>query len=130
MDVGVVGFPVVGVLVLIGGGSVGQFASDGILVGLREVALCVRQACHTAPGVVEVVGSLRCLVKQLHADPVHAVGVGGVSPSIDVLLHQHFHVLPVHVIDILDQLIFAVQHGACGGDEPDQFLLRGADLAV
>ncbi len=47
-----------------------------------------------------------------------------------VLLHQHFHVLPVHVIDILDQLIPAVQHGACGGDEPDQFLLRGADLAV
>ena len=44
MDVGVVGFPVVGVLILIGGGPVGQFARDGVLVGLREVALSARPA--------------------------------------------------------------------------------------
>ena len=51
VDVGVVRFPVIGVLVLIGGGSVGQFARDGILVGLREMPLGVRQACHAAPGI-------------------------------------------------------------------------------
>ena len=77
-----------------------------------------------------VVGGLRCLVEKLLTDPVHAIGVGGVGAAVYVLFHQHFHVLPVHVIDVLDEFIPAVQHCACGDDETDQFLLRGAVLAA
>ena len=36
--------------------------------------------------------------------------------------------LPVHVVDVLDQLVPAGEHRPGGPHEPHQILLRGADL--
>ena len=52
LDVGVVGLPVVGVLVLVGGCTVGQFSGGAVLVGLGQVAFCICQACYAASRVV------------------------------------------------------------------------------
>ena len=52
LDVGVVGFPVVGVLVFIGGRAVGEFSGGAVLVGLCQVAFWVYQAGYAASGVI------------------------------------------------------------------------------
>ena len=52
LDVGVVGFSVVGVLVLVDGCAVGQFSGGAVLVGLGQVAFCICQACYAASRVV------------------------------------------------------------------------------
>ena len=113
-----------------GGCTVGQFSGGAVLVGLGQVAFCVCQAGYAASRVVEVVGGSACLVEELLADPVYAVGVGGVGAAVDVLLYQDFHVLAVHVVDVLYQLVLAGEGGSCGRYEVYKFLLCGADLAV
>ena len=128
VDVGVVAFPVVGVLVLMGGGAVGKLPCDAVAVGFGQMAFCVGQACHASPGVVEIVGGPAGLVKELFADPVHTVGVRCVRPAVDVQLHQDFRVLPVHVVDVLYELILAGEDCSCWGNELDQLFLRGAYL--
>ncbi len=63
MDIGVVVFPVVGVLVLIGGRAVNKFPCDAVVVGLGKMAFPVGQACHASSWVVEIVGGPAYLVE-------------------------------------------------------------------
>ena len=52
LDVGVIGLPVVGVLVLVGGCTVGRFSGGAVLVGLCQVAFCVCKSGYAASWVV------------------------------------------------------------------------------
>ena len=120
IHVRIVGFRVIAVDIVILRLSEGDVSIRIIPVRLPDHALAVGDSGDAASRVVGIVTGPAG--EPLIGQTFIAVTVRGIHNTIDVQLHQDFRMLPVHIVDILDQLVVLLLAG--GLDQVDQFLLK------